>query len=354
MNLSTRSLSLFGATALLAIAATTGRATAQVQAFYPLMTDLLDASNTYGPITLTGTPPPAPPSNGVCVNGIYGLSPGGQDVRTPMLPTLDTNDFQVDVEFNITAMPPVSGPVYIGGNSYRWIGIYLQANGIVGIKHNNSNLLWSTTTLTTGNWNSASLKFDSGVVQLIINNAIVLQATIGALNDGNNKNFTTNDYSVGKNFNGCIRNVLISNDATIGSATASAFGSGCGGASGAPFLTPGNTPQLGSTFAINAANMAPSVPVAFMTVGFSSTTSILGPLPYNLQPFGFGANCNLLISTDATVLFQTSSGAGTFNLPVPSDVAFTGLQLFFQAAVIDPAATGGFTFTNAIDAVIGT
>jgi len=41
------------------------------------------------------------------------------------------------------------------------------------------------------------------------------------LNDGNNKNFTTNDYSVGIKFNGCIRNLLILNDTSIGTAPAS-------------------------------------------------------------------------------------------------------------------------------------
>ncbi|MCA8963646.1 MAG: hypothetical protein H6838_12600 [Planctomycetes bacterium] len=354
MKLSTRSLSLCGAAALLALVATTGRATAQVQAFYPLMTDLLDATNTYGPMTLAGTPPPAPPSNGVCVNGIYHYNTGGQDVRTPLLPSLDTTDFQVDVEFNITALPAVQGPVLIGGNGWRFLGIYLQGNGTVGVKYNNSNLTWSSTTLSTGIWYVASLRYEANTVQLLINNSIVHQAVVGPLNDGNNKNFTTNDYSVGSNFNGCIRNLMISNDTTTGVATASVFGTGCGGSGGAPALAPNNTPQLGSTFTVAMSNLPAVSPVAFMTVGFSSTQSILGPLPYNLQPLGFGASCDLLVSTDATVVFQTPQGSGTFGLAVPTDPAFSGLELFFQGAAIDPSATGGFTFTNAVDATIGT
>lgn len=354
MNLSKRSLSLFGATALLAIAATTGRATAQVQAFYPLMTDLFDATNTYGPMTLAGSPPPASPSNGVCVNGIYHFATGGQDVRTPMMPSLDTTDFQVDVEFNITALPAVQGPVLMAGNGWRFLGIYLQGNGTVGVKYNNSNLTWSSTTLSTGLWYAASLRYEAGTVQLLINNTIVHQAVVGPLNDGNNKNFTTNDYSVGANFNGCIRNLMISNDTSTGVATAGTFGAGCGGSGSAPGLTPGNTPQLGTTFSVGATNVPATSPIAFMTVGFSSTTSILGPLPYNLQLLGFGSACNLLVSTDATVLFQTPGGSGSVALAIPSAAAFAGLELFFQAAAIDPGAAGGFVFTNAVDAVIGT
>src|SRR5688572_19162310 len=75
------------------------------QAFYPLISDLLDATATYGPITLGGNPPPALPNNGVCVNGIYLFSgTGGQDVRTPVIVTFDQNDFQLDFEFNLTTL----------------------------------------------------------------------------------------------------------------------------------------------------------------------------------------------------------------------------------------------------------
>src|SRR5262245_16167640 len=149
----------------------------QIQAFYPLATDLLDVTTNYGPMSLLGTPPPAPPSNGVCVNGVYYFG-GGQDVRTPLLTSLDTTDFEIDVEFNITALPTFQGPVIMGGDLWRWLGIYLQANGTVGVKHNNSNLAWSTTTLSPGQWYSASLKYEAGTVVLLIDNALVLHANV--------------------------------------------------------------------------------------------------------------------------------------------------------------------------------
>ncbi len=130
--------------ALLAAAAPLA-AQAQIQALYPLATDLLDALNNYGPVMLTGTPPPAAPNNGVCENGIYFYNTGGQNVQTPFITTLTTTNFEIDVDFNISGMPSFQGPVIIGGNLWRWLGIYLQANGTVGVKHNNSNLLWSQT-----------------------------------------------------------------------------------------------------------------------------------------------------------------------------------------------------------------
>src|SRR5690606_6620911 len=71
--------------ALLATLALTAPLSAQtVQAHYPLLTDLLDATGSYGPVLLSGNPtPPGMPANGVCVNGIYSYNSGGQDVRTP-------------------------------------------------------------------------------------------------------------------------------------------------------------------------------------------------------------------------------------------------------------------------------
>jgi len=45
---------------------------------------------------------------------------------------------------------------------------------------------------------------------------MVHQDTIGVLNTGNNLNFTTNNFSNGTNHNGCIRNIVIANDTTLG------------------------------------------------------------------------------------------------------------------------------------------
>jgi hypothetical protein len=339
--------------ALLTTLLTTNALTAQTVAFYPLLTDLLDASANYGPVSLLGNPAPALPNNGVCVNGIYYYS-SGQDVRTPLLPTLNTTDFEIDVEFNINAMPSSPyGPVLMGGHLWRWLGIYLQPNGTVGIKHNNSNLAWSTTVLSTGIWYTANLKFEGGVCQLLINGSVVLQVTTGLLSDGNNKNITTNDFSNGRNFNGCIRNLLVLNDTSLG-ASATPFGAGCTGSAGVPALAPTTLPQLGSVFLLDTTSIAPGSPLAFLAVGFSSTTSPLGPLPFSLQPFGLGAGCNLLVSAEATTLIPVSGGVASYAFLVPADPTLSGLALYFQCAAIDPGATGGFALSNGVEARLGT
>lgn len=349
MNLHT--LTAAAASFLLAALPFPGSLRAQTLAFYPLATDLLDATANYGPISLLGTTPPAPPNNGVCVNGVY-YNSGGQDVRTPVMALLNTADFEFDVDFQLAALPPGNRPVLMGGTSYRWLGIYVQASGIVGLKYNNSNFTWSTTTLVPGIWYSAAVKHENGELQLLLNGTLVHQATVGALVDGNNKNFTTNDFSNGAAFNGCIRNLMIVNDTTL-SASAVQFGAGCAGSAGVPTLTPFNTPVLGGLFQLDATNLPSGSGLAFLTIGLNTTTSPLGPLPFNLQTVGLGAGCNLLVSADATVLFPVAGGTGTYPVSITSNPVFAGVRFHFQCATIDSGATGGLAVSNGVRAQLG-
>lgn len=234
--LSTSRTALGAAAFTALIAGSSLTAQLQTQAHYPLLTDLLDATATYGPMTLygNGVPAPALPSNGVCVNGVYANAAGGQDVLTPSIASLDTNDFQIDVEFNLAALPPGNRPILMASRSYRWIGIYVQANGTLGLIYNNSVYSWSTTVIAPSTWYSATLQFDNGLAALSINGTLIHAVATGPLNTGNFRDFTTNNWSNGTNFNGCIRNLRFSNDTTINAARWTAYGAGCvaGGAPG--------------------------------------------------------------------------------------------------------------------------
>lgn len=202
--------------------ATSGSVSAQtLQASYPLTANLLDSTTTYGPVSLLGTPPPAGPSAmGVCQNGVYYNSTGGlgQDIRTPAISTLSPTDGQMDVEFNLTALPTnptFGGPVIVAGTGWRWVGIEIDTVGTVVVLHNNSIRTPSTTTVTPGTWYSASLRWQSGVVQLFLNGTLIQQVTTGLLNDGGDRVITTNNYSVGTALHGCIRNLSIYNNTTL-------------------------------------------------------------------------------------------------------------------------------------------
>src|SRR5262245_24034593 len=339
----------------LAALATSGSLAAQLQpqAVYPLLTDLLEATATYGPALLTGNPtPPNPPANGVCVNGIYSFSLGGQDVRFPVITTLNMSDFQIDVEFQITAFPTSFGaPVFMGGHLWRWLGIYVQPNGIVGIKHNNSNLAWSTTTLSTGTWYSGRLKYENGTVEEYIDGTLVLTVSVGVLSTGSatidNRNFTTNDFSNGRNHNGCIRNVRISNDTTLGvTADTFAYGSGCDGLT----LGANGVPSIGNPlFALVASNVPAAVPLAFFAFG----STALNP-GVDLTVIGM-AGCASYTTLDFGLLGPSVAvgGSASFSLPIPNDPALSGTAIASQAASITPATTLGLATSNGLRLVLG-
>ncbi len=352
MNVSRKSfLASRVAAALLAAVLPIAAANAQlvVQANYPLLTDLLDATNTYGPVALTGNPtPPSPPANGVCVNGIYSFSPGGQDVRTPLMPTLNMNDFQFSVEFSIAAFPATFGaPVLMGGNSYRWLGVYVQPNGTIGLKHNNGNLAWSTTTVSTGSWYSATVKYENGTVELYLNGLLVLQQSIGVLNTSTNLNFTTNDFSNARNHNGCIRNLMVANDTTLGSsAGAFPYGSGCDGLA----LGANGVPTIGNAaFELVVSNVPASAPpLAFLGFG----TLVVNPgvdLAVIGMPGCFAhTNLDLGLFGPAVV----TAGVATFPLAIPPSPSLTGTVLSAQGLSFSTLTALGLASSNGISLVL--
>ena len=352
MHVSRRSNPLSNlATALLAAVVPLAATTAQTvpQAIYPLLTDLLDATATYAPVSLTGNPtPPNAPANGVCVNGIYRLSPNGQDVRTPIITTLNTSDFEFRVEFDVAAFPATFGaPILMGGNSYRWLGIYVQPNGTIGLKHNNSNLAWSTTQIGTGTWYSSTVKYENGTVELYLNGQLVLQQNIGVLNTSTNLNFTTNDFSNGTAHNGCIRNLVIANDTTLGSsAGAFPYGSGCDGVT----LVGNGAPTIGNVaFELQVGNLPPSSPpLAFLGFG----TQIVAP-GTDLGPIGM-TGCFALTNLDLG-LFGPAGGSGgvvPFPLPIPPTPSLAGTVLSAQGITFSTANALGLASTNGVSLVL--
>ncbi len=297
-------------------------------------------------MSLLGTTPPAPPANGVCLNGIYYFS-SGQDARTPNIASLNTSDFQFQVDFNITGLPANVAPVLMGGNSYRWLGIYLQANGTVGMKHNNSNLAWSTTTLTPGIWYTGLVRYEGGTAELLINGITVMQVNVGVLNTGNNLIFTTNDYSNGRAFNGCIRNLSIANDTTLGAvASATNYGAGCDGLA----LDASGLPTVGNpAFALAVSSVPVVSPFAFAAFGTTAT--------YPGLDLGFlgMTGCASYTSFDLGLFGPAvvSAGTGVFPLPIPNSSALAGSALAAQGVSLSVATAFGLATSNGTQLVIG-
>lgn len=146
-------------------------------------------------------------------------------------------------------------------------------------------------------------------------------------------------------------NMPIGNGATWQfGAFAQSYGSGCPGSAGTPTLTANGAPRIGSSYVLSVAN-APAGAIGFLIFDFQNATSSLGNLPQNLAFAGLGAACSLLVG-DTGKLLLPSTGANAWTLGNIPSYAF-GLPLFTQVAVLDVAAPGSMTTTNAVRAAIG-
>jgi hypothetical protein len=324
-------------------------AQATVQASYPLLTNLIDATGNFGPALLLGpTTPPSPPANGVCVNGIYGPQLPGQDVRTPAITTLTPADFELRLEFRMTGFPASgTAPILMCGPNARWIGFQVQPNGTFGLKYNNYTLLWSSATVALGTWYSAVLKYETGTVQLFLDGLLVLQQNVPALAAGGDFVFTTNDFSIGRNHNGCLRNFVVANNTTLGN-TAGLFryGSGCDGLA----LGGNGVPALGnSAFQLLVSNVPNVQPLALL--GFGTQGNNPG---VNLGAIGM-ANCLAYSNLDIGIFGPAISTAGTatFGLPIPASPSLNGSTLTAQGIAFSNTTSLGLASSNGVRLVVG-
>lgn len=191
-------------------------------AHYELIEDLVDSTGYNDDMMLAGNPtPPTPPSMGVelCSNGIYIVNTDGQDIITPIMPRLDINNFEIAVDFKLTQLPDPNAlrprfPIIMGSKFARWLGIYVDSDGIMGFKFNNdgTNYRWSTTAIAGANiWYSSTITYLNGHVDLYLDGQLILSDDIGPLATFQDTfNFTIIDYSEGTELFGCIRNLSIS------------------------------------------------------------------------------------------------------------------------------------------------
>ncbi|MGE3175586.1 MAG: hypothetical protein AB7O97_23380 [Planctomycetota bacterium] len=118
------------------------------------------------------------------------------------------------------------------------------------------------------------------------------------------------------------------------------FGEACSVGTGFRWSTAG-LPTLGNATWSLGIQALPSAP-ALLAIGTSRSSSLLGPLPLPLQPFGFDPDCRLLTSVDLTVFAQLSpAGIGTAALPVPNSPAFAGVEFAAQWFVAGPFNPAG-------------
>ncbi len=198
----------------------TGGPSADLPAFYPLYDDLADElgnandGSVYGPVN------PPTPGNPVCVPpGAFYLD----RFSTPAFLSFDGNAFKFSTEFKLNGFGTntFSGnPILMMNPAYRWIGIFTNPDGKIGIVYLNSNYVPSTTTVSLDQWYKVELVFDNGTAYLYLDDVLIQTVVTGTLEYPGfdplteqpwTSNLLTGNGSTGTALNGCIRNVRVSN-----------------------------------------------------------------------------------------------------------------------------------------------
>jgi hypothetical protein len=155
-------LCLLLATTLIAGAVPSDKAT--LIAHYPLLADALDATGNNDAMTLTNAPFQ---DGGVFCNGIYpGGDPAASIVQTPMIAGWDPESFTASAEFVISEYPPagiVWRSIFMCGTSWRWMGVDIYSDGLLGLRYNNSIPIHTDQPVSLDTWHEAMISYDGTV-----------------------------------------------------------------------------------------------------------------------------------------------------------------------------------------------
>ncbi len=174
-------------------------------ASYPLATDGRDSSGRADDMNLQAVTF----SDGAAFcNGVYDLSSAeGCRIRTPDLLDFDFNRFTIAIEFQVANFLD-NKPVFVGGRSFRWIGFYLDGDGGVRMKYNNSNFADCSVTYQTNVWHEAWITYNAGEARLYLDGTLGCTVAF-IINHGNDANVGVTDYSNAQVFRGFVRNLRL-------------------------------------------------------------------------------------------------------------------------------------------------
>lgn len=134
-------------------------------------------------------------------------------------------------------------------------------------------------------------------------------------------------------------------------ATYTIFGAGCSGTLGMSQLQNLSLPQIGQTLDVRITNLPQNL--AIMATGWSNVSSPLGPLPFDMTPFG-APGCLARVSPDVSQFLIGTNNRAFWSLTLPNDPGLIGANLHQQALSLDAGFNNlGATLSEAATIGIG-
>jgi hypothetical protein len=129
------------------------------------------------------------------------------------------------------------------------------------------------------------------------------------------------------------------------------FGEGCSGSLGVPGNVATSLPRLNTAFGVSLTNLPQNA--ALFVLGFSRTSSVFGPLPLDLGPFG-APGCLARVRPDAMMMLLGGGNTATLNLALPNTPGLLGILFYTQGLVLDQGTNAaGLVISDAAGAVVG-
>jgi hypothetical protein len=193
-------------------------------AHYPLVADANDATGTCAPAELINTPFA---DGGVYCNGnyLYG-DPDSCYVGTPSIDGLTTNRFAVSARFKISDNDDKRRPIFVCGNSYRWLFVFIDNAEMMGFGVNDtfSHAGNAKVIVAKDVWHTVTALYDSAQAEAILFfNGVAMDTISASLNHGNDRTLSVVHSGTGNTFKGYLADIkFYAHDETAGIASKSA------------------------------------------------------------------------------------------------------------------------------------
>src|SRR4030095_16510179 len=134
-------------------------------AHYPLSGDGNDLTGLNAAMILHNAPFQ---NGGIYCNGVYVYSPYPDYclAESPPINSFPFESFSISMDFLVTAR--LDQPVWIIGNSCRWLGFYLSNDGTIKLLYNNWDYLVTPKTYSLNEWHNAKISYDGKTAKIFL------------------------------------------------------------------------------------------------------------------------------------------------------------------------------------------
>ncbi len=177
-------------------------------AYYPLVSDTIDVTGNQSGFQLTNVPFQ---DGGIYSNGVYigSGSPDRSHATTPELDGFNLGNFTISAQFLVDDYyDNLFHPAFVGGNSWRWIGIRLQTDSTVALMYNNGGTVPTDTKYVPGTWHEGTVTYDGTTARLFLDGIEIASKEV-VLQHGEDRNVSVANFGNGVSFLGTLRALKI-------------------------------------------------------------------------------------------------------------------------------------------------